>query len=55
MSSKELSTSEAIEKNSKEEWYTKLKNIPSIREFELEDWKDWAEYHSKSQKEFKNV
>lgn len=44
-------TIEAIEKNSKEEWHKRLESIPVIREFELNDWKNWAEYHLNIQKE----
>lgn len=51
MSTNQTNTQEAIQKNSTEEWYNKLKNIPTIREFELKDWKEWAEYNFTNQKE----
>lgn len=37
-----FNSDEAIQKNKQEEWYHKLKNLPTIRDFELEEWEDWA-------------
>lgn len=36
------SSDEAIRLNEKEEWHRKLQAIPTIRDFELNEWEKWA-------------
>jgi len=36
------SSDEAIRLNQNEEWYRKLQAIPNIRDFELNEWQNWA-------------
>lgn len=54
MSDNEIQFFGVMEMNEKQEWYAKLKALPAIRDFELKEWEEWANFHFNQQKEKNN-